>query len=155
MGFGFARVRIKGIQISERSTVLDSPPVVCFSSQFSKIQDTLVRSVTFLADLKKKTTTRKWVHFNDIICEISIYSFMKDKFIMVFRYRTTIADNGYLATVECNPELGGVIDSHNVTVVLGRHGNSLVRLQDNIVSLDNKLRPYHFQTHAGNVLLFK
>ena len=72
-----------------------------------------------------------------------------------FRYRATIDGNGITATIECKPELGGIIDSHNVTVVLGRRGNSMVRLSDNIISLDNKLRPYHFQTHAGNVLLFK
>lgn len=47
------------------------------------------------------------------------------------------------------PENTFAIESSNVTLILGRRGNSHVPLSSNILSVDNKLQPYTFQTHAG------
>jgi len=71
-------------------------------------------------------------------------------FVNSLRYIATYSAISGLSAIECQPNLDGIIDSHNITVVLGAHGNSVIATESNILSLDNKLRPYHFQTHAGN-----
>ena len=69
---------------------------------------------------------------------------------IVHRYGSSIVPGGVESAIECMPEMGAsVIDSHNVTAILGRRGTAYVSLGDHLVGLDNNLRPYHFQTHAG------
>lgn len=53
------------------------------------------------------------------------------------------------ATVNCLPENSFAIESSNATLILARRGNSHVPLDSELISLDNKLQPYTFQTHAG------
>lgn len=66
-----------------------------------------------------------------------------------FRYNSSITDSGDASTIECLPDLVGIIDSHNATAVLANRGTAYVDPLDHLVALDNRLRPYHFQTHAG------
>ncbi len=79
----------------------------------------------------------------------------KSCFFYGHRFSATRGTGGKDSTVECQPDLDGIIDSHNVSVILGRSGNSFIDQEANIVSLDNKLRPYHFQTHAGKIQYWK
>ena len=68
------------------------------------------------------------------------------------RYGSAIESDLVTSSIQCLPPLEGIIDSHNVSVVLANRGMAYVRPEDNLVALDNKLRPYHFQTHAGTCM---
>lgn len=70
-------------------------------------------------------------------------------FWFLLRYGSTIESNLISTSIECLPALDGLIESHNASVVLARRGMAFVSPQANLVALDNSLRPYHFQTHAG------
>ena len=65
------------------------------------------------------------------------------------RYNSTITENGLFTTIQCLPDDGGLIDSHNASVLLAKRGQAYVRRDDQLVGIDNKLRPYHYQTYAG------
>ena len=72
--------------------------------------------------------------------------------ISIYSYGSTLdEDNLRDATVSCRPENTFAIESSDATVILGRRGNSLIPLDSELLSLDNKLKPYAFQTHAGTV----
>ena len=65
------------------------------------------------------------------------------------RYPSSITENGLFSTIQCLPDVGGLIDSHNASILLARRGMAYVRREDQLIGIDNKLRPYHYQTHAG------
>lgn len=64
------------------------------------------------------------------------------------RYSSSIEENGVGASIECKPSMGSLIESHNVTAVLAKRGN--VHVDSILLGIDNKFKPYHFQTHAGD-----
>ena len=69
-----------------------------------------------------------------------------------YSYGSTLdEDNLREATVSCQPENSFAIESSDATVILGKRGNSLIPLDSELLSIDNKLQPYAFQTYAGTV----
>ena len=71
-------------------------------------------------------------------------------FLSIHSYGSTLnEDNFREATVSCRPENTFAIESADATLILGRRGNSHIPLDSELLSIDNKLQPYVFQTHAG------
>ena len=66
-----------------------------------------------------------------------------------FRYHSSITDNGQFTSIQCRADTAGLIESHNVSALLAKRGMAYVQPTDHLVGLDNRFRPYHFQTYAG------
>jgi len=58
-------------------------------------------------------------------------------------------DNGQYGRIECLPSTGYNVGAMNVTLITEDRGASIVDTAYPLVSFDNKLRPYHIVTHAG------
>ena len=73
-------------------------------------------------------------------------------YAFLYSYGSTLDEvNLRVATVSCRPENTFAIESADATVILGKRGNSHIPLNSELMSLDNKLQPYAFQTYAGTV----
>lgn len=87
------------------------------------------------------------------LCNSALHHTGRALSLMLFRFGATIDDRLVSSSIKCLPENCRVA-SMNVTAILALRGNSFVEEEDYLNAVDNNLRPYHLQMHAGIYLYY-
>ena len=82
---------------------------------------------------------------------LAIYVSFSSSSSLSCRYGSEISSNGITGSITCLP-MEQSISSRNVTAVTAYRGNSYVKTEDNLLSVDNNFRPYIIQMHPSIII---